>query len=185
MTALERPGPEQPPQMTDDQIVDLLTVISSYDKRVPDAAAVIGWSESARRARWTYAEALEAVHEHFAFSPDYLKQAHLTALIAQARQASGGRRDSMTVREALPAPLRPPAEPERVRGLVDQVANLLGWERTAKRGPVVSPVECPACHAMPDKPCVRKQHRGPHKGRYVPLSKPHPSRLELERNALP
>lgn len=183
MTALERSGPGHPPVMTRDEIVDLLTIISSYDRRVPDLAAIIAWEESARRAKWTYPEALEAVHEHFAFSADYLKQAHITALIQAARQASRNRRDSMPLREALPAPERPPAEPEQVRGLIEHVAKLLGWERAGRRGPEVSPVECPACHALPNKPCVRQQHRGPHKGRFVPLAKVHPSRAELERRA--
>ncbi|MBP2341056.1 hypothetical protein JOF41_007310 [Saccharothrix coeruleofusca] len=172
---------EQHDPMSRDEVVLLLRTIAHYDNRPPSVETTDAWLMSAQLAGWKLAEAVAAVHHHFAFSTDYLKPGHITALIQQARQKPRIPLEARTVAQALPAPEQPPAEPERVRSIVEQLANRLGWERTKRPDPATSPVECPVCQALPGKPCVRRQHRGPHKGRYVPLAKPHPSRVELER----
>jgi hypothetical protein len=90
--------------MTQDEVVALLKVISHYDKRPASTEELDAWSMSAHLAGWTLAEAAAAVHEHFAFSTEYLKQAHVTKLV-QARRAAN------QVGSAPPYQALPPAEP--------------------------------------------------------------------------
>lgn len=96
--------------MTQDEVVALLKVISHYDKRPASAEELAAWSMSAHLAGWTLAEAVAAVHEHFAFSTEYLKQGHVTKIV-QAR------RDANRAGAAPPYKALPAAEPasEEVR----------------------------------------------------------------------
>lgn len=172
--------------MSRDEVKELLKVVTRYDNRPPSNETLDAWFASANIAGWTLPEATEAVARHFTYSTDYLRPAHVTILIDAKRSPARELTNSQTVSEALAltGPKPEPAEPEWIRSLVDRMGNRMGWERKKSKGPEVSPVECPVCHAMPDKACVRQQHRGPHKGRYVPLAKVHPSRAELERKAI-
>jgi hypothetical protein len=73
--------------MTKAEVERLLVAISMYDNRQIDTAAdPLAWGKSAELANWTLEEAMEAVHEHFAFDPNYLTQALLTSRIRDNRR---------------------------------------------------------------------------------------------------
>lgn len=104
--------------MNRDEVVNLLQAICVYDGRKLDGLVVAAWTESATRARWTFADALEAVHEHYAKSTAWLMPGHVTELIRAAK------RQPAPVEElrALDAP--PPASPERRAELMEQIRKL-------------------------------------------------------------
>ena len=104
--------------MTHDEIVTLLQIIHHYDSRVIDSTAVAVWSESARRARWSFAEAVEAVHEHNAHSTDYLKPAHVTDRIRLTR------RQPAPVAELRALDPAPPASAERRAEVMAKIREL-------------------------------------------------------------
>lgn len=68
--------------MTHDEIVTLLQVVQAYDRRDIDPLMIAAWSEAARRKSWTFNTAVEAVHQHYADSTDWLMPGRITQLIA-------------------------------------------------------------------------------------------------------
>lgn len=72
--------------LTRTQTIDLLTVITAYDRRTIGEGDVAAWSEAALRAHWTYDEALNAVHHHFANSTKWLMPGHITEHIRTHRR---------------------------------------------------------------------------------------------------
>lgn len=92
------------------EVVSLLAIVSSYDARTTGPSEVAAWSEAARRGRWTYAEAVEVVHQHFAFDTkgSWLMPGTVTSKIRDARQQRLDReapddRDTPGDRKAIPA----------------------------------------------------------------------------------
>lgn len=72
--------------LSDEQIRALLAACMAYDNRKPGQANIAAWREAAHRARWRFKEALEAIHEHYATSTEFLMPGHITArLRANAR----------------------------------------------------------------------------------------------------
>lgn len=69
--------------MLEHEVRQILATAMAYDNRRPGEANIAAWTEAAERGRWTFADALEAVHEHYAKSPDFLMPAHVTAYIRQ------------------------------------------------------------------------------------------------------
>lgn len=159
--------------MTEDDVKRLLATAMSYDNRKPGAANITAWWEQAERNRWTFDEALEAIHVHHTESSEYLMPAHITAIIRRHRQIPG--------RPAPQLSAAAKADPERVQGLIAKLAQRLGWDRAKAQqhdDPALQ-VDCPHCHAGASRPCSRLVTRGPHRGENVPLAQPHPSRMEL------
>lgn len=73
--------------MTEDEVRALLAVAMAYDNRKPGEANIAAWLEAANRGRWTFDGALEAIHQHYATSTDFLMPAHVSAAFrAKARQ---------------------------------------------------------------------------------------------------
>lgn len=64
--------------MNRNQIIDLLTAASAYDRRTIGEGDVHAWSEAARRAGWTFDRALNALHDHFATTSQWLMPGHIT-----------------------------------------------------------------------------------------------------------
>jgi hypothetical protein len=73
--------------MTEHEIRLLLAAAMAYDNRNPGQAAVLAWQEAAARARWTFAEAIDAVHAHYAESTAFLMPGHITQRL-RARPAA-------------------------------------------------------------------------------------------------
>jgi hypothetical protein len=82
--------------VTEDQIRALLATAMAYDNRRPGDANVAAWQEAATRARWTFDEAVEAIHAHYATSTDFLMPGHITDRVRASRRQ--------------PAPYRPQLE---------------------------------------------------------------------------
>lgn len=164
--------------MNEQEIRALLAAAMAYDNRKPGDATVMAWLEAATRARWTFPAALDALHAHYAESGDWVMPGHITARIRAAR--GPGRPD-----EVLALPAGPPAQPERIRAVVDALARRLGWQRIPTSTVTAPDVECPHCHAAPKRPCTRMATRGPHRGERVRLTggEVHPSRLALAARA--
>lgn len=73
--------------MTPAEVIDLLTVITMYDRRTVGETDVHAWHDAAQRARWTLPEATEAAKKHFATSRDtWLMPGHITELIRTERR---------------------------------------------------------------------------------------------------
>lgn len=72
--------------ITRNQIIDLLTTASAYDRRTVGEGDIAAWSEVARRAGWSFAAAQDAIHAHYAEGPGWLMPGHITQRIKQARR---------------------------------------------------------------------------------------------------
>lgn len=163
--------------MNEQQVRALYAAAVAYDNRRGSEANITAWTEQALRNRWTFPDALEAIHQHYASSTEFLMPAHITAIIADRRNAPP---TVDTTRAALPA--APPAEPARIRELIGDLARKLHWryqhhddeQRTA-----ILAVECPHCHAAPQRPCARQLTRGHRRGEWVKLAAFHPSRVDI------
>lgn len=73
--------------MTEPEVRRLLAAAMAYDNRKPGEANIAAWTEAANRGRWTFDDALEAVHEHYARSSVFLMPAHITKAIRPATTA--------------------------------------------------------------------------------------------------
>lgn len=161
--------------MTEHEIRQLLAIAMAYDnRRTPGQANVAAWMEQARRHRWELSETVEAIHEHYGESTEFITPAHITARIRAAR------RQPAEPERAAALTAAPPAEPQRVREVVTEIANRLGWppSRPDPATKAAMSVTCPHCHACPGRPCTRQAARGPRQGQYLALTGVHPSRHE-------
>lgn len=104
--------------MNRDEVVNLLQAICVYDGRKLDALVVAAWTEAATRGRWTFPDALEAVHEHYAKSTAWLMPGHVTELIRAAKRQPA----PIAELRALDAP--PPASDERRAEVMELVRKL-------------------------------------------------------------
>lgn len=103
--------------MNRNQIIDLLTAAAAYDRRTIGQGDIAAWSEAARRAGWTFDKALNALHEHYARSSQWLMPGHITE---QIRVAS---RQPAAAEEVL-ALEKKPASAERRAELMAQIRKL-------------------------------------------------------------
>lgn len=157
--------------MTDEELRELYAVVMSYDNRKLSQANLMAWREQADRNRWTLAEAKEAVHQHYAESPDFLQPAHITAQIRAARQQPAPAKQ--VIEE-----FRDPAQPQHIRKVLRDVGRRLGWDRTQKGHPALDH-KCPHCGAGAGRPCTRQLGRGHRSGQWVPIKEIHDKRLKL------
>jgi len=157
--------------MNQNEVVDLLTAISAYDNRNPNPAAVLAWGKAAELGRWTFPEALAAVHAHFAENPDYLMPAHITARVKAVRQDQAMREEALAL-EAAPTD---PAAAARIQQIVGELAQHMGWsEGHRDRAGFALRVACPHCHAAVGARCTSLST-----GKPLKESACHPSRAEL------
>lgn len=158
--------------LTREEAVSLLAAASVYDSRKPNPDAVLAWVKASEVGRWTFRDALDALHEHYAKSRDFLMPAHVYAIV-QARRTAPPRPGDVP---ELPGP--PPADREHVDRAIAELAGQLGWRRhddPAARHAVMA-VPCPWCHAPPGEPCSRPSDTA-RAGR-ARLGGFHPSRVE-------
>ncbi|MFC0546907.1 zinc finger domain-containing protein [Kutzneria chonburiensis] len=154
----------------------LLATCMAYDHRRPGDADLAAWTDAATRGRWTFAEANEAIRQHYATTAAWIMPGHVDARIR------AGRQQPPRVPELPPAA---PAAPSHVRAIVDQLAARLGWRRPPPvDGVEALAVQCPSCLAAVGRPCTRQVTRGHRRGQLVAMN-PHPSRRELAARAGP
>lgn len=89
--------------MTESEVRALLAAAMAYDNRKPGAANVAAWTEAARRGRWTFDVALEAIHEHYTRSPDFIMPGHITAAVRARMQLPAPAREVARLEAAQPA----------------------------------------------------------------------------------
>lgn len=162
--------------LTSEEVAALLVVAMAYDNRKPGDATVAAWTEAAHRGKWRFGPAREAIHAHYASSTAFIMPAHITErLKVESRQPPR----FGAVPPELEEPKPDPAGQERVRAIVAALADRLGWKQTPSMQDPALEVECPHCQATARRPCARLATRGPHRGEYVKMPAPHPSRVDL------
>jgi hypothetical protein len=144
----------------------------AYDNRKPGESTVAAWQEAAERSRWTFDEAREAIYQHYANSTEFLMPGHITAAIRAARRQP-------TPVQLLPRSADGPAQPDRIRDLIHDIAALLGWPDRAPEDSPALRYPCPHCGAVIGKRCSRQLARGTRRGQFVPIANPHSSRVDL------
>lgn len=77
---------DQRPQMSMDEVTTLLQLAASDDKRTIGYAEKQAWRSAAEIAGWTFEEASWAIRQHQATNTEYLKAAHITALVTSRRR---------------------------------------------------------------------------------------------------
>lgn len=152
--------------LTHDQVVDLLTAVSAYDNRKPNPASILAWGKAAEIGRWTFQEALDAVHKHFAENTDYLMPAHVGNRIRDKRQDQALRETGHELMSAA-TDTRAIEAAKLLARRMEIPEQFRPSENSALR------VKCPHCEAGPDRPCIRSSMGGPRE------RSPHPSRIEL------
>lgn len=166
--------------LTKEQVAALLAVAMAYDNRNPGEANLLAWMEAAHRGRWRFGPAREAIHAHYAESTKFVMPGDITQRL---RVESRYPPRYGTPPEIEEAPAQHPAGQDRIRQVVERLAEVLRWPRTQSlRDPALS-VICPHCHAAVGRPCTRMETRGAHRGEYIPISHPHPSRKDLAEAA--
>ncbi|WP_280393198.1 hypothetical protein [Nocardia wallacei] len=68
-----------------DEAVTLLQIAAVYDNRDIDQLIINAWLEAARRQRWTFPEAADAVHQHYSKHTAWLMPGHITQIIRRGR----------------------------------------------------------------------------------------------------
>ncbi|SNR44526.1 hypothetical protein SAMN06265360_10657 [Haloechinothrix alba] len=145
--------------LTKDEVRRLVAVAMAYDNRNAGEAVVLAWSSAAELARWTYDEAIAAIHQHYAERTDFIQPGHITGIIRDRRRDAAMRRQ-------LPAS-EPASSGTRERAMAEiRQALGTGAEQDAVQ------VACPACGAEPGQQCVRRD------GSRDPLRTFHSSRHE-------
>lgn len=119
--------------MNREQVIDLLTIASAYDNRKPDETAVYAWHEAATRERWTWEEAREAVHDHYARSSEWLMPGHVTQRIKSRRQLQ----PPVSELQLEAAPPASEATRRRVMELVRRLSARKSVGRGSEHGSVV------------------------------------------------
>lgn len=166
--------------MNELEIRELLALVMAYDSRIkPGKARAEAWADAAQRERWTWATASEAVKAHYARSRESIMPGDITKHVSAQRQLPPRIAETAGRIEDKPA-----ADPVHIREVIADLSQRLGWKRQHDEDPAALDVECPYCHAPPGRPCGRMITRGPHKGRYDPLSAMHPSRVDLAKEAV-
>lgn len=160
-------------ELTEQEIRAVYAVAMAYDNRKLSEANITAWWEQANRNRWTFDEAREAIHEHHRNSTEFLMPAHITAIIR-----AGRRQPEHYNERQLPA--APPADSQRIGDVLAQLAKMLGWKSAhqSRRDPALSvPCPWPPCRAGVGQLCALQVTHGSHRGEYLPMRKPHPSRV--------
>ncbi|RPA65782.1 hypothetical protein EF294_03330 [Gordonia oryzae] len=94
--------------MNRNQIIDLLTIASAYDRRTIGEGDIAAWSEASRRAGWRLELATDAIHEHYAQTSKWLMPGHITERIKLAARQPAPVDEAMRQLGAAP-----PASAER------------------------------------------------------------------------
>jgi hypothetical protein len=104
--------------MSEDQVVELVQIIATYDSRKIDGVTLGAWREASLRAQWDFRAACNAVHEHYAHVTQWLMPGHVTELIRATR------RQPAPVAEVLGLPAGPPASAERRAELMAAIRKI-------------------------------------------------------------
>lgn len=118
------------PLLTRDQVVEVLQVAATYDRRTIGDTDVIAWAHAAKQGRWAVSvpgggwsnhAAIEGVRHHYATSTAYLMPGHITDYMR------GWRRQPPPVAEVEGLiPAAPPATAEARQRALEEFARRRG-----------------------------------------------------------
>lgn len=148
----------------------LVTLASTWDNRTIGEAASAAWWDSGNRARWSYAEATEAIKHYYATTTDdkpWVMPSHITHHIRAARQDAAMRETGRELTSGPPA--------GRVGAVLAEYAKRFAIPEQRANSPLR--IRCPFCEAAPTQPCTRPGLGGPRR------TNTHPSRVEAARAA--
>lgn len=114
--------------MTRDEIISLLELAQATDNRNIDDAMVAVWLDAAHIARWTTAEAVDAMRHHYALETEWVRQGHITKWIKNRRRQPA----PATPAAALPAPTSTAAHRAR---MLREMAEAIGQKKALTAGP--------------------------------------------------
>jgi len=158
--------------MTEDEIADLLTIAATFDRRTIGVGDVHAWFDSARRGRWTFDEASEAVKDYYARTTaerPWIMPSHITHMIRADREI---RHMRAKTRELV----QPPPRMAQAIAATAHATVIPAQEPREPKQPALR-VGCPHCHAQRGESCTRPRPTG----RPIP-TKPHPSRVEAAKH---
>lgn len=171
---VERVRPERPPQprpLTPAEIQELIRVVVAYTRREPDEAMVQVWAAQSVIGRWTFQEAVHAIHLWGANRgpSDFLEPGDVTRLIRASRQDQAMREEAARAQAPVDH-----ASAARIRQVMGELAEQLGWseEPRAREGFALR-VPCPHCGAGVGARCTN-----PGSGRPLSTQPCHPSRAD-------
>lgn len=159
--------------MTEDEVIDLLSIITAYDKRSTGQGEVHAWFDAAQRGRWTFVEASEAVKAHYAESAAWLMPGHITDRIRAERSEP-------PQSHALPQATPSPAGREHVDRCVAWLSRRMA-ENNARPSPtnrrMASAIPCPLCGAKADRRCWQTTSNGIPLASGKTMEEPHRDRI--------
>ncbi|MGB3443859.1 MAG: hypothetical protein WBA97_34410 [Actinophytocola sp.] len=89
--------------LSQDEVRALLAIAVAYDNRKPGEVTIAAWMEAADRGRWTFPAAVEAIHDHYAKSTDFLMPGHITAAVRARMQLPAPASEVAQLEAARPA----------------------------------------------------------------------------------
>lgn len=174
--AVDRVAPQRPPQpplLTGAELKAVLDVVVAYTKIEPDKTLIEVWAAQSGIGRWTYDEAVRAVHQWAADrAPNaFLEPSDVTRAIRAARQDRALRAEQRRLEDG---PAADPASAERITQIVGHLAKSMGWtEEGQERVGLALRVGCPYCGAPVGTRCTT-----PATGKPLRRSPCHPARAE-------
>jgi len=99
--------------VNEQQVRAVLATAMAYDNRRPGEANIAAWMEAADRGRWSFEAAVEAVHQHYATSTEFLMPAHVTKLVRSAMRQPGPVSEAVAHLEGA----RPASEETRAKAM--------------------------------------------------------------------
>lgn len=145
--------------LSSDQIVELLKTASGYDGRKPNPQAKIAWIEAARRGRWTFDDAVNAIHSHYAESREWIMPGDILARVRILRRERADAAEAE--RERSRAAHVDPAGRERVLALVSRFADQHGIPTDPTHDEARRSRPCPWCGSARGIRCVNPANGKP------------------------
>lgn len=93
-------------RLTDQQIVLLLAAATGYDNRKAGQANLLAWGEASDRGHWTFEQALEAIHDHYARTDAFITPALISKYVRTMREHAEALADQEERRALEGAPVR-------------------------------------------------------------------------------
>lgn len=150
------------------EIIALLAIATAFDNRTVGEANISAWTDSARRGRWAFEEASDAIKDYYTSTTDarpFVMPNHIT------HRVSAVRRDRLDRQVAHELTHAGPPNPRVVSAIENFAQHTVIPEPREPRQPALR-VPCAHCGAQRGQSCTR-----PSRGAQV-QTKPHPSRVE-------
>jgi hypothetical protein len=111
--------------MNEIEIIDLLTWIAGYSNRTTGQSDIVTWLTAAQRSSWTFEEALEAVHTHYANTDIWIMPGHITQIIKTHRRQPPPYKNQTALTS-------PPAKTQTRNEAMTQIRAILNPTKTTK-----------------------------------------------------